>query len=226
MQLKMDLHVHTNYSDSRSTVHDVVRAAKQRGLDGLAITDHETTAGAIAAAKEDTGLIVIPGIEVKTREGHVLGLGVDDHPHTSLHKSSIFDVAQAIWRMGGIVVIPHPYAPFFSTKREVIERLIPDAIEVLNALSPFVRYGRSRSAKLADRLGVAQVAGSDSHASQTVGDAYTLIDAASTTVADILQAIREGKTHVCGSASAWKYRTHFPHFLSIQALSARLHNDR
>ncbi len=80
----VDLHCHSTASDGTLAPADVVRLAKQSGLVGLALTDHDTTAGlaeAAATAKE-LGVQFIPGIEIscevpRPATMHVLGYGVD-----------------------------------------------------------------------------------------------------------------------------------------------------
>ena len=81
LMLRFDLHVHTNYSrDGQSTVEEILKAAKAKGLDGVAITDHNTTAGARYALevcdRVAPGLLVIPGEEISTRSGHLIVLGI------------------------------------------------------------------------------------------------------------------------------------------------------
>jgi predicted metal-dependent phosphoesterase TrpH len=205
--LKIDLHVHTWYSDARSTVLDVLEMAKRRGLDGIAITDHHTMQGVWDAEVQVDDFLIVPGIEITTRDGHLLGLGLRDNKFT-LYKSrnrSALEISRMIREIGGVVVVPHPCTPFFSMRRSVIERISPDAIEVYNAHSPCFARDARRSRKLAEQLKIPCVAGSDSHTWQTVGDAYTLIDA-TPDIDAVLHAIRSGHTSIVGSASPWKYR--------------------
>lgn len=93
--MKLDLHVHTNASDGAWAPGQVARAAAAGGIDVLAVTDHDTTAGCAAAAAvaAELHLQVIPGIEVSsTYEGsdiHVLGYFVDvDAPALRAHERS------------------------------------------------------------------------------------------------------------------------------------------
>ena len=75
MGLKIDLHVHTCYSrDSSITLKEVVAYSKKRGLDGVAITDHNTIKGALKLKTRE--ILVVPGIEISTLNGHLLGLNV------------------------------------------------------------------------------------------------------------------------------------------------------
>jgi predicted metal-dependent phosphoesterase TrpH len=78
-----DLHTHTVLSDGTTTPEDNVRAALALGLDGLGVTDHDTTApfGRALAAADGTGLEIVPGTEFSAEldesSVHVLGYWVD-----------------------------------------------------------------------------------------------------------------------------------------------------
>lgn len=81
---KVDLHIHTCYSDGAYTPSDIVSGYKKRGYDIIAVTDHDTVSGvpeAIEKGKEE-GITVVPGIEFSTCypndiEIHMLGYGID-----------------------------------------------------------------------------------------------------------------------------------------------------
>ncbi|MCD6325872.1 PHP domain-containing protein, partial [Candidatus Bathyarchaeota archaeon] len=78
MPLKIDFHVHTCYSgDCSTSLRDVISYSKKKGLDGVVITDHNTVEGALKLQKNsDNERIIIPGIEVSTNAGHILGINV------------------------------------------------------------------------------------------------------------------------------------------------------
>jgi hypothetical protein len=86
--MRFDLHVHSNCSDGRDDVRTILRAAARRDLDGLSITDHDTLRGSQQAMKiireDKLDLILIPGAEVTTSEGHLLVLGIEDLPPRGL----------------------------------------------------------------------------------------------------------------------------------------------
>jgi len=66
---KADLHIHTTCSDGEFTSSEIIHAAKELGFDTIAITDHDTASGISEALKagRDTGIEVIPGIEITIR---------------------------------------------------------------------------------------------------------------------------------------------------------------
>ena len=132
MGLKIDFHVHTCYSrDSSITLNEVVAFAKKRGLDGIAVTDHNTVKGALKLKTHE--ILVVPGIEVSTLEGHLLGINV-----TSVipPKLGIEETIRRIHEAGGIAVAPHPTAFYKSPPSGRVSSY--DAVEVMNASSiPF-----------------------------------------------------------------------------------------
>ena len=73
----VDLHLHTIYSDGADSPENIVLVAKEGGLEAIAITDHDTFFGYNEAKKiaEEKKINLIPGVEMTTREGHILGLG-------------------------------------------------------------------------------------------------------------------------------------------------------
>ncbi len=193
LMLRFDLHVHSNYSkDGMSSVEQILKAAKAKGLDGVAITDHDTTAGGRYAldvvGTVAPGLLIIPGEEVTTRSGHLIVLGITQDIPRGM---SVEDTIEEARRQGGIVVVPHPC----NGPRHGMP--IPDgadAAEVYNSRYILGMHNR-RATRLASKLGLPGVAGSDAHQASMVGNAITLINANKNTK-DVLEAIQQGKTSI------------------------------
>ena len=173
MQVKADLHVHTIYShDSLITPKDLVFYAKKRGLTAVAITDHNTIEGALKIAKE-TDFLIIPGIEVSSRNGHIAGLNLQEPVEKGLSADETVD---KIHEAGGIAVACHPFALFKGSLGKHTNAKF-DAIETINASAFLFNRCTKKAQEIADRFGIPRVAGTDAHYGPAIGYAYTLIDA-------------------------------------------------
>jgi len=137
MKLKIDLHVHTVYSgDSSITLEKAIVAAKKAGLDGFAITDHDSVEMNKKILGKNFDLIIIPGVEVTSKDGHILGLGVLEPIKPNL---SAFETVKKIHELGGLAIAPHPLNPFkHSLNKDVVEKIGVDAVETANASMPHV----------------------------------------------------------------------------------------
>lgn len=71
-EVRIDLHTHSLASDGTQTPRELVRDAAESGLDVVAITDHDTTAGwgEAAAAAREVGIDLVRGMEISTRHHH------------------------------------------------------------------------------------------------------------------------------------------------------------
>lgn len=199
-QKRFDLHVHSSCSDGHDDVKTILKQAVKCGLNGIAITDHDTLQGSTAARKiikdGKLDIVLIPGAEVTTSEGHLLVLGVSDLPQRGMSPEETVDIAHDF---GGIGVVPHPYHPF----RHAIGRIPKcDAVEVYNSKHLF-GIANARAFIGARKRGLPMVAGSDSHFAKTVGLGVTEIDAENTD--DAIQAIRKGYTRIIGRRTPPRY---------------------
>ena len=195
MQLKIDLHVHTHYSyDSLITPEELVYYARKHGLDAVAITDHDRIDGALKIAKE-TDFPIIPGIEVSSLNGHVVGLNLQE---PIPRKLSVSETVDKIHGKGGWAVACHPVAFMKgSVGKNANARF--DAVEVINASAIPFGYSVKHGQKIASRLGIARVAGSDAHYGPEIGYAYTLVDA-ELEVEEIIKALSKGLCQPFGRA--------------------------
>lgn len=172
--LKYDLHMHTIYSrDGAIKPADAIRIAKKRGLDGIAITDHDTIRGGLEAQKlKPRDLDIIVGAEIKTDRGDVIGLFLNEEIQARDH----MEVIDAIRRQGGIAIVPHPFdsmrgSAFWLTDKD--HRKI-DAVEVINARCVFKRSNKMADS-YADDYRLCKVGGSDAHFGAEIANAGTLV---------------------------------------------------
>jgi hypothetical protein len=194
--LKADLHVHSDHSDGIDGVRKLLKAAIERKLDAISITDHDTVNGSLEAIEiaedEKLPILVIPGIEVSTRDGHLLVYGVPRsiEPGRSMRETA-FEVLE------GVTAIAHPFQ-FHRGGIVRIKKAIDavDAIEVFNAKFYTGLYNLL-SARISRKYGKSVIAGSDAHCSKAVGCGITLLDS-SKDVHSVIQSIKHGKTRVEG----------------------------
>lgn len=196
---KLDLHVHSQFSaDSVADPEEIVASAKEKGLDGIAITDHNTSEcvdyymerGLMRPDGQPVdGFLIIPGQEITTSEGHLLALGIHLPYLKGISPAEAIDI---IHGKGGVAVPPHPYDQFRAGIREkVLDGLQIDAIEVFNAAATFRRYNR-HAFEYAVRRALPMTAASDAHHPSAVGTAFTILATDDFSVAGILSAIRRG----------------------------------
>ena len=191
-----DLHVHSNYSkDSMITPKELVFFAKKRGLNAVAVADHNQIEGSIKIAKE-TEFPVIPSMEVSSADGHIVALNLQELIPRGL---SAVETVDKIHQAGGIAIAVHPYAWFKGSLSGHVEDAKFDAVETLNASAfPFGRCKRKAIA-IAQKLKLPQVGGTDAHYAPTIGYGYTILDS-EPFVEAIIKAVREGKCQPAGQA--------------------------
>ena len=193
MTVKADLHVHSIYSrDSIITPEELVFYARKRGLTAVAITDHDQVEGARKIARE-TGFLIIPGTEVSSSDGHIVGLCVREAIPKGLNSQDTVDL---IHKAGGIAIACHPYALFKGSVGKYVTRDF-DAVETRNASSFPFKTAAKRADLLANCLNLPKVAGTDAHIPQSIGRAYTLIDV-EPEVEAIIEAIFKGRCEPMG----------------------------
>ena len=185
--MKADLNIHTIYShDSVITSKDLVFYAKKSGLTAVAITDHNQVEGARKIARE-TNFLIIPGTEVSSREGHIVGLNVQELIPTGLTADETVD---KIHQAGGIAIACHPFVLFKGSLGKHATAKF-DAVETLNASAFPFRSASRKADQLAERLGLPKVAGTDAHYGPVIGRTFTLIDA-EPNVEAVVKAIAKG----------------------------------
>lgn len=207
--LTADLHLHTTISDGHASPEALVEYVLQHTqLDVIAVTDHDQIHGALRAvvAAQGTGLDVIVGEEISSRDGHILAYFIHERIPPGLSTAATID---AIHAQGGIAVAAHPYDWMVRScgRNGLLKRAAGgepewrfDAIESLNAsLRP--RAANTQAAAAALMLGLPVIGGSDSHCLSTIG--YGVTRFAGTSADDLRQALTHHATTVSGTHWSW-----------------------
>jgi predicted metal-dependent phosphoesterase TrpH len=166
--LHIDFHVHSKYSyDSLLLPQDLIKLARKKGLDCIAITDHDSIVGGLKTSKlNDTELKIITGIEIRSEIGDVIGLFVNEQ----IKSSKFLEVVNDIREQGGVVVLPHPFKNRTYLSNKIIQNV--DIIEVKNGrIKPELN---NMAAQIAERNELPAVGGSDAHLAREVGTIQTI----------------------------------------------------
>jgi len=170
--MKVDMHVHTCYSkDATLSLETIMETCRRRGLDGVAITDHNTIAGALAL-KEIAPFLVIVGEEIDTTRGEILGLFLKEEIPRGLTPE---EAMARIREQGGLVGVPHPLDRLRRSAMGQVKLL--DFLDELDFLEGFnsrvtLPSDNRKAQRLAQARGLPITAGSDAHVAYEIGRAY------------------------------------------------------
>lgn len=199
MEIKLDLHVHSRRSpDGTMSLEEIVSLARARGLDGVAVCDHDL---ALTAPPEFEDFLVIPGIEVSTQFGHLLGLFLTGPVETR----DFFQAVEIVHAQGGLAVLAHPFQHSRDGSRLAPAVPLLDGIEVWNSRAQRKIHDADRlAASFAQTCGLPPFGGSDAHCPQEVGNGCTTVEAQALTMEAVKSALLAGHAQVSGRRSrAW-----------------------
>jgi predicted metal-dependent phosphoesterase TrpH len=208
----VDLHLHTTRgsADSNLSPKDLIERARAIGIGAVCITEHDNIwdLKEIAAIATDAGVLCLRGMEVTTEMGHIGVFGLNEYVG-GIYK--LRELRKVVDGLGGIMVANHPFRykldPRFSFINEDHEPIDPahperaakleifkmcDAVEALNGACS--EEENLFALKVARTLGLAEVAGSDSHSANSVGFVTTLLPSPVRTERELIDAIKARKT--------------------------------
>ena len=177
MELKLDLHVHSYHSpDGRMDLDEIVTRCRRVGLDGCAVCDHDACLPPeeIRRIREAyPEFLLIPGTEVSTELGHLLGWFVTE----PVDSRDLRAAAEAIHAQGGIAVLAHPFEHTADPSRPVPAAGYIDGTEVWNSRADRKnRKANAMAEEFARAHGLRRFAGSDAHVLREIGNAVTVLN--------------------------------------------------
>ncbi|KQM12261.1 hypothetical protein AOA80_03785 [Methanomassiliicoccales archaeon RumEn M1] len=183
--MRADLHIHTDRSsDGRQSLDEVIRRCSELGLGAVSVTDHN---GMNCYPFQAQGVIVLPGMEITTADGHVLAYLINEPVPRG---RSVDETIDLIHEQGGIAVAAHPYRWWSGLGEKNVRGRKFDALETLNSRS--LRLGNLRAARLARTMGLPGIGGSDAHITDHIGRALTIFPDDCQNAEDLARAIRTG----------------------------------
>jgi len=194
--MKIDFHIHTKFSwDAFSSPQEVVDSAIENGIDCICITDHGEIKGAIEAMKYgfDKNILVIPGIEILSQSGDILGINVKKIIPNYL---SAQRTIKEIHKQGGMAIFPHPFWLFGNSNGKKKNLLMADAIEVFNA--DVFSFANKRALKFSKRNGLPFTAGSDAHKAKFIGRGYLEIPKKNISEKEVIEEVKKKSGKIKG----------------------------
>jgi hypothetical protein len=170
-EFRFDFHIHTAYScDGNLSLEHLLDLTRRSGLGVIAITDHNTMRGLQKVPQQFSGVspLVIPGEEVSTDYGDITGIFLSEEI-----RSRVFaEVIDEIHDQGGLSIFPHP----LRRKKNPPKDLIVD-IDFIESVNSRTSHEKNEAAlQLAMELKRPVIAGSDSHFSWEIGNAWNSAD--------------------------------------------------
>ncbi len=188
--INVDLHSHTLWSkDCLTTFEHILRLCDQRGIDRIAITDHNTAAGALALHKLAPERIIV-GEEIMTPQGEILAYFVRESVPAGL---TPMETIRRLRDQGAAISVSHPFdrlrkgAWLEADLLQIIEHV--DAIEIFNARCMFPQ-DNAKALAFAQKHNLLGTAGSDAHTGPEYGKAMTRLRPFSD-AQDFVDALRE-----------------------------------
>lgn len=197
----IDMHVHTMVSSPCSMIDPVecIEAAISFGLDGICITEHDKIEGG-RIVKEIAGsyknIVVLSGIEVQSREGHLLVYGYEKDFSSVLPAEEVISMVNAA---GGIVIPAHPWrAPFGwysgSIDRPLEDTDFPSLFKVIESCSGSSSPKQNQSAAdYCAKTGAVGIGGSDAHNISDLGCCVTVFEEKIYNEESLVRALKAGR---------------------------------
>ncbi len=208
----VELHSHTLWSkDCLTQFETIIRLCERRGIDRIAITDHNTAEGALALQKMAPDLIIV-GEEIMTTQGEILAYFVRETVPAGLSPE---ETIQRLREQGAVISVSHPFDRLRKGAWQEADLLRiadkVDAIEIFNARCLFMADNLKAMA-FAREHGLAGTVGSDAHTRPEYGKSLTQMRPFTNDPEDFLDALQTASyiqrlsgyyVHLGSTAAKW-----------------------
>ena len=201
--MRVDLHIHTRPKSPCSAIDPsaLLQEARRAGLDGICLTEHQNpwSPGEVEELMKAGGIRVFQGNEITTNQGDILVFGYDRDVKGVV---PIQDLRKEVEPVGGLMIAAHPFRGFLlfgisqlqldleqACKRSVFQHV--DGLEIHNCKVTDPENDMAR--RVAERLGLLGVAGSDAHRLDEVGKCVTIFEREIRAGQELIEEIRAGR---------------------------------
>lgn len=229
--MAVDMHFHTNCSDSFTDIDAALKLAAERGV-GVAVTDHNLIASLVRIRDRNTRVPVVPGMEISTSDGpHILAYfyemddlerfwyhrirpRLQECPWLALRNCPTAKLLDLLDAENCVVSAAHPMGYLMSNKgvevcirkgyldESVVSRL--DAYEVI--CSGMTRESNLQALESAKRYGIGFTGGTDGHTLAEIGNVVTVSDA--TDVQSFLDDVAARRVDIVGLEKTMSKKVH------------------
>jgi len=200
--LFIDLHTHTKpwSDDSNLDIPELVHMAKQAGLDAICLTEHDWfwDKDTLAKLSQEHDLLILPGVETNTDDGHFLVFGVEKYSF-GMHRTEY--LKHVVDKAGGAMILAHPYRRNFHKDDDVYDAVeqycqktffhLIDTIEVFNGRAS--ERGNKFSQELCRRLNLQGIGGSDAHSTSDIPSCATFFERNISNVEELITELKAGR---------------------------------
>ncbi|HNS57138.1 MAG TPA: PHP domain-containing protein [Smithellaceae bacterium] len=186
-----DLHVHTTHSPcSKLRLDEIISLARTRGLDGVAITDHNSMecCREVIEGIQDNGICLLVGMEYDTPEGDFLLFGSFEDLKTGLSASDLLSI---VADRQGVAISAHPCREGRSLKPMILSLGVCRIIEGLNGRNSDEENRNVE--QLRRQYPLFQCGGSDAHSLEELGRTATCFEEKITSREELIAALKKGQ---------------------------------
>jgi predicted metal-dependent phosphoesterase TrpH len=200
--LIIDLHTHTliGSDDSYIDIDELVQRAKENGLDGVCVTDHEWfwKQSTIDRFCRELDFLILPGIEMNTEDGHWLVFGLQKYVF-GMHRTGF--LKRELEKVGGVMVLAHPYRRNMYYGEEVEDsvkryskRSFLDMVDIIETHNGRATEKQTRfSQLLGRRRNLKGTGGSDAHQLTDIPSCATLFERDISNVQELITELKAGR---------------------------------
>jgi predicted metal-dependent phosphoesterase TrpH len=200
--LIIDLHTHTlvGSDDSYIDIDELVQRAKENGLDGVCVTDHEWfwKQSTIDRFRRELDFLILPGVEMNTEDGHLLVFGLQKYVF-GMHRTGF--LKNELEKVGGVMVLAHPYRRNMYYGEEVEDsvkryskRSFFDLIDIIETCNGRANEKQTRfSQLLGQTLNLKGTGGSDAHRLTDMPSCATYFERDISNVQELITELKAGR---------------------------------
>lgn len=198
----IDLHTHTYpwSDDSNLDIPELVRMAKEAGLDAICVTEHDWfwDKDALAKLSREHNFPILPGVEINTEEGHLLVFGIEKYIF-GMHRTEY--LKRVVDEVGGAMILAHPHRrqlhstdDLYDAVEQCCQNSVFHLVDIIEAFNGRASARQNKfSQELCRRLNLKSIGGSDAHSTSDMPSYATLFEREISNVEELVTELKAGR---------------------------------